>query len=256
MTWITLKTNRFLSGCRNGVSERLRIGLMVSVLVLPLLVLACAASVSSDTSGSSGITFVPEGADVQNRYGPDEETLLLRYYPPPDELPKAQIVNYSSAGTVAEGIVLSADWDFDSAVHTRVDGVSLPFIWPKATSIDSSHSAVRFLTDVEPSVVFVEGYARLNPDGSGKPLTVVNGDFDMRGPMNEYECSRFQTDRCMRINQDGFVILDSVPPEIFDLPHIRVFAKWSVNREDDPDGWAMANWVFHITNKSTPIATP
>ena len=249
MTWMTLKTNRFLSECRSRVGAELRIGLMVSVLVLPLLALACAPAAASGTGESSGMTLVPEGVQAQNLDGPEKETLLLRYYPPPNELPKAQIVSYGSVESAAEGVILSADWDFESAVPTRVDGVNLPFIWPKAASIDSSHASVRFLTDVEPSVVFVEGYARLNPDGSGEPITVVNGDFDMRGPIIDYECSRFQTDPCMRINQDGFVELDRVPAEIFDLPHILVFANWSVDPEDDPNGWAMANWVFHITSK-------
>ena len=98
-------------------------------------------------------------------------------------------------------------------------------------------------------MVFVEGYARLNPDGSGEPITVVNGDFDLRGPVIDYECSRFQTDPCMRINPDGFVELDRIPAEIFDLPHILVFANWSVDPEDDPSGSAMVNWVFHVTNQ-------
>ena len=53
----------------------------------------------------------------------------------------------------------------------------------------------------------------------------------------------------MRINRDGLVELDRVPAEMFDLPHILVFAKWSVDPEDDPDGTAMANWVFHIADK-------
>ena len=62
----------------------------------------------------------------------------------------------------------------------------------------------------------------------------------------EYECSRFQPKSCMHVTSDGLVEIQDVPADIFELPHLLVFAKWSIDPEDDPDGLAMANWVFHI----------
>ena len=163
-----------------------------------------------------------------------------------------QVVSEASVKSVADGIILSTDWDFASAAPPQVDGISLPFMWPKATSIDSSHSVIRFHTDVEPSVVFVEGYVLLRPDSIGEPPSVSGNFVELEEPLAEYECSRFQVDPCMRITSDGFVELHDMPAEIFELPHLLVFAKWSIDPEDDPDGSAMANWVFHVENAGGP----
>ena len=172
--------------------------------------------------------------------------------PPPNELPKVQVVSEASVKSAADGIILSTDWDFASAAPPQVDGISLPFMWPKATSIDSSHSVIRFHTEVEPSVVFVEGYGLFRPDNIGEPPSVSGNFVELEEPLAEYECSRFQVDSCMRITPDGFVELHDMPAEIFELPHILVFAKWSIDPEDDPDGSAMANWVFHVENAGGP----
>ena len=215
-------------------------------LLLSLLLTCMACAQSPPTDGDDKLGKAPDSIDAQNLDDSEEETLLLRYYPPPNELPKAQVVSEAPVESAAEGIILSADWHFASATPTRIDGPELPFLWPEATSIDASHSVIRFHTDIEPSVVFVEGYALLRPDDIGESPS-VSGDFsDLQGPLAEYECSRFQTNACMHVTSEGFVEIQDVPADIFELPHLLVFAKWSIDPEDDPDGLAMANWVFHI----------
>ena len=98
---------------------------------------------------------------AQEAYEEEEEVLLVRYYPPPRDLPKAQIVSSGSVSAVVDGDLVSAEWDFISATPTLVAGREPPFIWPEATVIDSSNSVVRFLTDVKPGLVFVEGIPRV-----------------------------------------------------------------------------------------------
>ena len=180
---------------------------------------------------------------TQEAYEEEEEVLLVRYYPPPRELPKAQIVSSGSVISVVEGAVLSAKWNFDSSIPALVGDVPNPYIWPEATVIDSSNSVVRFLTDVEPGLVFVEGYPGLNPDGSGIP---IGAEIDRSGHYVEYECALGQIDTCMRESADGFVELHRIPTDILDNPYLLVFARWSIFHDDDPDGQAHANWVFHI----------
>lgn len=214
------------------------------LLVVILACLACVPSPQTDADDKSSVA--PHDTDAQDLDGSEEETLLLRYYPPPNELPRAQLVSDGAVKSATDGIILSADWKFTSAAPMQVESVDLPFIWPDATSIDSSHSVIRFHTDVEPGFVFVEGHALFRPDDIGKSPS-VSGDFSsLEGPLAEYECSRFQTDSCMQITSNGFVEIHGVPVEMFELPHILVFAKWSIDPEDDPDGLAMANWVFHV----------
>ena len=216
-------------------------GLLLAIL---LTCMGCAQSTPTDVDDKLG--KAPDSIESQDIDDSEEETLLLRYYPPPNELPKAQVVSEAPVESAAEGIILSADWNFASATPTQIDGIELPFLWPEATSIDASHSVIRFHTDIELSVVFVEGYALLRPDDIGESPS-VSGDFsDMQGPIAEYECSRFQPNPCMHVTSDGFVEIQDVPADIFELPHLLVFAKWSIDPEDDPDGLAMANWVFHI----------
>ena len=99
--------------------------------------------------------------------------------------------------------------------------------------------------------MFVEGHAPIRPDDIGESPSVT-GDFsdldfsDLKGHLAEYECSRFQANSCMRITSDGFAEIHDIPDDIFELPYLLVFAKWSIDPEDDLDGLAMANWVFHI----------
>lgn len=183
------------------------------------------------------------GEAAQEAYEEEEEVLLVRYYPPPRDLPKAQIVSRGSVSAVVDGDLVSAEWDFISATPTLVAGREPPFIWPEATVIDSSNSVVRFLTDVKPGLVFVEGYPGLNPDGSGIP---IGADIDRSGHYVEYECALGQIDPCMREGADGFVELHRIPKDILDNPYLLVFAKWSIFYDDDPDGQALANWVFHV----------
>ena len=180
---------------------------------------------------------------TQEAYEEEEEVLLVRYYPPPRELPKAQIVSSGSVSSVVEGAVLSAKWNFVSSIPALVGDVPNPYIWPDATVIDSSNSVVRFLTDVKPSLVFIEGYPGLNPDGSGIP---IGAEIDRSGHYVEYECALGQIDLCMREGADGFVELHRIPKDILDNPYLLVFAKWGIFPDDDPDGQALANWVFHI----------
>lgn len=183
------------------------------------------------------------GEAAQEAYEEEEEVLLVRYYPPPRELPKAQIVSSGSVSSVVEGAVLSAKWNFDSSIPALVGDVPNPYIWPEATVIDSSNSVVRFLTDVEPGLVFVEGYPGLNPDGSGIP---IGAEVDRSGHYVEYECALGQIDPCMQESADGFVELHRIPKDILDNPYLLVFARWSIFHYDDPDGQAHANWVFHV----------
>lgn len=142
--------------------------------------------------------------------------------------------------------MLSADWDFASATPTNENGLTLPFMWPEATRIDAEHSVVRFLTEVEPGFVFIEGYAILRPDDIGETPS-SSGDFSkFEEPAAEYECSRFQVNSCMRAGPDVSVEIYGIPAEVFELPHLLVFAKWSVDPEEDPEGVAIANWAWHI----------
>jgi len=219
-------------------------------LLLALLLTCMACAQSPPTDGDDKLGKAPDSIESRDIDDSEEETLLLRYYPPPNELPKAQVVSEAPVESAAEGIILSADWNFASATPTQIDGIELPFLWPEATSIDASHSVIRFHTDIEPSVVFVEGYVLLRPDDIGESPS-VSGDFsDMQEPIAEYECSRFQTNPCMHVTSDGFVEIQDVPADIFELSHLLVFAKWSIDPEDDPDGLAMANWVFHIRDSA------
>ena len=175
--------------------------------------------------------------------------MLLRYYPPPPELPNAQLVSDGSVKSATDGIILSAEWDFVSAQVTKVDGVSLPFIWPKVSSIDPAQSVIRFRTVIEPGYVFVEGWEIFRTDDIGESPS-VSGDFGrFEEPAAEYECTRFQSDPCMRAESGDSVELFGIPPEIFDLPHLLVFAKWNIDPEEDPEGVAIASWVWH-TNSS------
>ena len=243
---LSLKIGRFTA---EGPSRaRLTLGTCLAAL-LAIALLACAQS--SPTDANRGMTIIPDGVETQDLDGSDldgleEETLLLRYYPPPDELPKVQVVSEGADISTVDGLILSMDWEFNSATPPQTNGVSLPFRWPKATPIDSSHSVVRFHTDVEPGFVFVEGYATVRPDSIGETPSTI-GDFgDLEYPLAEYECTRFQVDPCMRITSDGFVEVYGIPAEVLELPHILVFAQWSIDPEDEPLGRAMANWMFHV----------
>ena len=41
------------------------------------------------------------------------------------------------------------------------------------------------------------------------------------------------------------------PPELFDLPHLLVFANRNIDPEDDPEGVAIANWAWYTTADAT-----
>ena len=216
----------------------------ILLLTLPAIP-ACTQSPSNHTAEES--TAEPSAARVQEPSESEEETLLLRYYPPPLELPRAQLVSDGSVKSTTDGIILSAEWDFVSAQVTKVDGVSLPFIWPKASSIDPAQSVLRFHTDIEPGYVFVEGWEMFRPDDIGESPS-VSGDFGrFEEPAAEYECTRFQVNPCMRTGQGDSVEIYGIPPEIFELPHLLVFAKWNIDPEEDPEGVAVANWAWHTT---------
>ena len=173
--------------------------------------------------------------------------MLLRYYPPPSELPEVQLVSEGSVKSATDGIILSADWDFADAQMKKVNGVSLPFIWPEASAIDPAQSVIRFHTDIEPGYVFVEGYAILRPDDIGESPS-VSGDFGkFQEPAAEYDCTRFQVDPCMRAGPGNSVEIYGIPTELLELPHLLVFAKWNIDPDEDPEGVAIANWAWHIT---------
>ena len=216
-----------------------------AILLLTLTAFpACAQSPSNHTAEES--TAEPTTATVQGPSESEEETLLLRYYPPPLELPKAQLVSNGSVKSATDGIILSAEWDFVSAQVTKVDGVSLPFIWPKASSIDPAQSVLRFHSDIEPGYVFVEGWEIFRPDDIGESPS-VSGDFGrFDEPAAEYDCTRFQVDPCMRAGPDNSVEVYGIPTEILELPHLLVFAKWNIDPEEDPEGLAISNWAWHI----------
>ena len=216
--------------------------------VLPaVLLLTLAAFPACAQPPSNPTTVEPAAASEQEPSEPEEETLLLRYYPPPPELPQVQLVSDGSVNSAADGIILSAEWDFADAHVTRVNGVSLPFIWPEASAIDSAQSVIRFHTDIEPGYVFVEGYAILRPDDIGESPS-VSGDFGkFDEPAAEYECTRFQVDPCMRAGTDNSVEIYGIPAELLELPHLLVFAKWNIDPEEDPEGVAIANWAWHIS---------
>ena len=197
--------------------------LPASLLLTMAAFTACTQSPSNPTAEEP--TVEPTAASAQEPNEPGEDTLLLRYYPPPPELPKVQLVSDGSFRSATDGIILSADWDFADAQVTRVDGVSLPFIWPEASTIDPAQSAIRFHTDIEPGYVFVEGYAILRPDDIGESPS-VSGDFGkFEEPAAEYDCSRFQVDPCMRAGPGNSVEIYGVPTELLELPHLLVFAK-------------------------------
>lgn len=217
------------------------------LLLAPAAFLACAQSPSNPTAVES--TVEPTAASEQKPDESEEETLLLRYYPPPPELPQVQLVSDGSINSASDGIILSADWDFADAKVTRVNGVSLPFIWPEASTIDPAQSVIRFHTDIEPGYVFVEGYAILRPDDIGESPS-VSGDFSkFQEPAAEYECTRFQVNPCMRAAPGNSVEIYGIPAELLELPHLLVFAKWNIDPEEDPEGVAIANWIWHITAK-------
>ena len=128
-----------------------------------------------------------------------------------------------------------------------MDGVELPFIWPEASSIDPAQSVIRFHTDIEPGYVFVEGWEMFRPDDIGESPS-VSGDFGrFDEPAAEYECTRFQVDPCMRAGPDNSVEIYGIPTELLESPHLLVFAKWSIDPEEDPEGVAVANWAWHVT---------
>jgi len=248
MSYLILQGKRFSPAL--WVSWRTTLTALLTIWLLACL--GCAQS--PPDAGEQPVTYTATEAQseyeqetideaAQEAYEEEEEVLLVRYYPPPRELPKAQIVSGGSVSAVVDGDLLSAEWDFISATPTLVAGREPPFIWPEATVIDSSNSVVRFLTDVKPGLVFVEGYPGLNPDGSGIP---IGAEVDGVGPYAEYECALGQIDPCMREGADSFVELHRIPNDILDLPYLFVFAKWSIFPDDDPDGQALANWVFHV----------
>ncbi len=207
--------------------------------------LACTQSPSNHTAEISNAA--PPAVIEREPSEPEEETLLLRYYPPPTELPRVQLVSDGSVKSATDGLILSAEWDFADAQVTRVDGISLPFIWPEASSIDPAQSVLRFHTNIKPGYVFVEGYAIFRPDEIGESPS-VSGDFGkFQEPAAEYECTRFQVDPCMRAGPGDSIEIFGIPPDTFDLPHLLVFAKWSIDPEDDPQGVAIANWAWHTT---------
>ena len=131
---------------------------------------ACTQSPSNPTGEEP--TVEPTAASAQEPNEPGEDTLLLRYYPPPPDCPRCSWSADGSVRSATDGIILSADWDFADAQVTRVDEVSLPFIWPEASTIDPAQSVIRFHTDIEPGYVFVEGYAILRPDDIGESPSV------------------------------------------------------------------------------------
>ena len=248
MSYLILQGKRFSPALR--VSWRTTLTALLTIWLLACL--GCAQSPpdvgeqpSTDVAAEAKSEYSQEtiAESTQEAYEEEEEVLLVRYYPPPRDLPKAQIVSRGSVSAVVDGDLVSAEWDFISATPTLVAGREPPFIWPEATVIDSSNSVVRFLTDVKPGLVFVEGYPGLNPDGSGIP---IGADIDRSGHYVEYECALGQIDPCMQESADGFVELHRIPTDILDNPYLLVFAKWSIFPDDDPDGQALANWVFHV----------
>lgn len=216
-----------------------------AVLLLALAAfLACTQPPSNQAAGTSDAE--PSEVSAQELSEPGEDTLLLRYYPPPPELPKAQLVSDGAVKSATDGMILSAEWDFESAQVTNVNGIDLPFIWPEAILVDPNQTVLRFHTDIEPGYVFVEGYAMLRPDDIGES-PAVEGDFaKFEEPLEIYDCTRFQVDPCMRAGPGNSVEVYGIPPEIFELPHLLVTVKWSIDPEEDPGGVAIVNWTWHI----------
>lgn len=240
----SLNKSRLISqahGRTHSISQTHLAGFLIAIL---LACLACTQSPPNQAAGKSNAD--PSAVTEQEPTESSEDTLLLRYYPPPSELPKVQLVSDGAVKSATDGIILSAEWDFDSAQVTNVEGPSLPFMWPEATSIDPTQTVLRFHTDIEPGYVFVEGYVILRPDDIGESPS-VEGDFSkFEEPSATYDCSRFQTDPCMRTGPGNSVEVYGIPPEIFDVPHLLLVAKWNIDPEKTPEGIAIANWAWHI----------
>lgn len=59
--------------------------------------------------------------------------------------------------------------------------------------------------------------------------------------LRDYECTRFQINPCMRTGPGDSIEIYGIHSEIFDLPHLLVFANRNIDPEDDPEGVANAN---------------
>ena len=106
----------YLLGCHMRLHRAQRFLKTVPPAVL-LLTLAAFLACTQSPSNPMAVepTVEPSAASEQEPSEPEEETLLLRYYPPPPEMPEVQLVSDGSVKSAADGIVLSADWDFADA---------------------------------------------------------------------------------------------------------------------------------------------
>ncbi len=219
------------------------IGIVVCLLIMALLLAMMECMRHQHQTRTS--LFNTEYLNDDAKWGEaveGESVRILPYYPPPVNMPKALIVSEGAVKSVSDGIILSANWDFPSGTSTVISEPNSSLLWTAPTDIDSSNSVVRFLTGVEPSLVMIQAFDKVGHHGIG---VNVGGHILTDDPVAEYECSRFQFEPCMRISPDGLVDIHEIPNEIFELPHVLVFAIWSIEDADAPDRTAMANWAFY-----------
>ena len=131
MSYLILQGKRFSPALR--VSWRTTLTALLTIWLLACL--GCAQS--PPDAGEQPVTYT--ATEVQSEYAQEtivestqeayeeEEVLLVRYYPPPRDLPKAQIVSSGSISAIVDGDLLSAEWDFISATPTLVEGRDPPF---------------------------------------------------------------------------------------------------------------------------------
>ena len=170
-----------------------------------------------------------------------EEVPFIRVYPPPDRPPTAQIVSLVDSGEIAvDGYLYVADWDIppDPQVHRP----TTPVPWPDATYTGTPPYSIRFLTDVLPSYAMIQAFDMLDTD-TGEPISQT--------PIAKYECSRFDDSACMTVTEEGFIQIDQIPFQVFDMPYLTLFATWSVPlsvdiRRAESLAPVTASWLFHL----------
>ena len=170
-----------------------------------------------------------------------EKAPYLRVYPPPDEPPTAQIVSEGESGEIAVvGCLYVVDWDIPP--NPQAKRPTMPVPWPDAAYNGAPPYSVRFSTDVLPSYAMIQAFDEIDPD-TGEPTS--------QAPIAKYECSRFDDGSCMSGTAEGLVQLHQIPPDVFDLPYLTLFATWSVplsvdSRRAESLAPVTASWLFHL----------
>ncbi len=66
--------------------------------------------------------------------------------------------------------------------------------------------------------------------------------------LRDYEYMRFQTNPCMRTGLGDSIEIYGIHSEIFDLPHLLVFANRNIDpEEENSEGVTNANRAWHTT---------